>query len=107
MRNENPEPLSGGLRAGLLHAERAVDTRQSLKNQAQHRFHRQHLARQVHRLGARALFEFIDELDRHHGLGDDLDRRLERYAAVEPTILAAVGADRFPASPLRAVGVGR
>jgi hypothetical protein len=50
------------------------------------------------------VFELVDELDRHHALGDDLDRRLARYAAVNPQILAAVGGDRFPEAPLRAVG---
>jgi hypothetical protein len=43
-------------------------------------------------------------LDRHHGLGAALDHRLERYAGLNPIVLAALGADRFPALPLRLVG---
>jgi hypothetical protein len=77
--------------------------RESLKAQAQQRLRRQQLARRVHRLGARVLFEFIDELDRHHGLGDDIDQRLERYCRLSPDLLHALGADRFPAPPVWAV----
>jgi hypothetical protein len=51
----------------------------------------------------RLVFELIDELDRHHGLGDDLDHRLERYAELDPLILAVVGGDRFPASLVRVI----
>jgi hypothetical protein len=79
----------------------------NLRNQAEQRLRREHLARRVHQLGARALFEFIEELDRDHGLGDDLDRRLERYAAVDRDLLAAVDGDLFPPSPLRLVGGAR
>jgi hypothetical protein len=52
----------------------------------------------------RAVFELFDELARHHGIGDDIDRRLARYAALDPAVLAVVGGDRFAAAPLRAVG---
>jgi hypothetical protein len=61
----------------------------------------------VHRLGPRVLFELIDELDRVHGLGDDVDRRLERYAGLDLDTLRALGGDRFPASPIRVVGGAR
>src|SRR5438046_376438 len=43
---ENPAPLAGGNRAGILQAGFAVDIRESLKNQAQQRLRRQHLAQQ-------------------------------------------------------------
>ena len=75
--------------------------------QAARRLRRQHLARQVHRLGARVFFEFVDELDRVHRLGDDLDRRLERYGRLDRDLLHWVGGDRFAAGPLRAVGGSR
>ena len=104
---ENPAPLAGGNRAGILQAGFAVDIRESLKNQAQRRLQRQRHVEQVHRLGARVFFEFVDELDRVHGLGDDLDRRLERFAGADPKVLRELGGDRFPASPLRVVGGGR
>ena len=104
---ENPAPLAGGNRAGILQVGFAVGIRENLKNQAQRRLQRQHHVEQVHRLGARVIFELLNELDRVHGLGDDLDRRLERYARLDPDLLAALGADRFPAAPLRVVGSGR
>src|ERR1700719_4421550 len=50
----------------------------------------------IWRLGARVFFELIDELDRRHGLGADLDARLARYARLDPEILAAIGANQFP-----------
>jgi hypothetical protein len=53
------------------------------------------------------MFELVDEIARHHGLGDDLDNRLERYAGLDPVLLAEVGGDRFPASPVRLVGGAR
>jgi hypothetical protein len=40
----------------------------------------------IWRLGARVFFELIDELDRRHGLGADLDARLARYARLDPEI---------------------
>jgi hypothetical protein len=43
-------------------------------------------------------FELLDELDRHFDI-IDLDRRLARYASLadlDPWLLHAVGADRFP-----------
>jgi hypothetical protein len=101
---ENPAPLAGGNRAGTLQASHAVDIREGLQNQAQRRLQRRRHVEQIHRLGARAVFELVDELDRVHGLGDDLDRRLGAYAGLNPDLLVALGADRFPAVPFRAVG---
>jgi hypothetical protein len=49
----------------------------------------------------------VDELDPVHGLGDDLDNRLERYAGLDPVLIAEVGGDRFPASPIRLVGIAQ
>jgi hypothetical protein len=58
-------------------------------------------------LGARVIFELIDELDRHFELGEGLDRRLARYAALDHDIVRLVGGDRFPPSPLHLVVGGR
>ena len=84
--------------------EQPLNTISADKSQALARLRRQRHVEQIHRLGARAVFELVDELDRAHGLGDDLDRRLEAYAGLDPDLLAALGADRFPAAPLRLVG---
>jgi hypothetical protein len=100
----NPAPLAGGNRAGVLQAEHAVDTREILRNQAQRRLRRQRLIARLHDLGPRAVFEAIDEIDRHRAFGDDLDSRLQRYADADPELLRAFGADGFPPSPTRAIG---
>jgi hypothetical protein len=100
----NPAPLAGGDRADALYADNAVSIRERLRTQAQQRLRREHLVRRVHLLGARVLYEFVDELDRVHGLGTDLDRRLERYAQLNPDLLRAVGGDRFASAPTRLVG---
>ena len=68
---------------------------------------RQRLASIVHRLGARAVFELLDEIVRYHHLADDIDHRLARYAAADRDVLRAVGGDRFPPPPLRVVSGSR
>jgi hypothetical protein len=72
----------------------------ALRAQAEARLRRQRLAEIVWKGGARVFFEFLDELDRYHGLGDDLDRRLQRYSELNPDLLRAVGGDRFPPAPI-------
>jgi hypothetical protein len=104
---ENPVALAGADRAGIRYAEQQSFTRESLKKQAQQRLRRQRLAERVHRLGARVVFELLDEIARHHDLGDDVDDRLARFAALDPAMLRAVGGARFAPVPLRAVGGGR
>jgi hypothetical protein len=76
----------------------------ALRRAAIRRLRRQRNVERIHRLGPRVTFELIDELDRHHRLGDDLDERLARYARLDPLVLAALGADRFPSPPLYPVG---
>jgi hypothetical protein len=74
-----------------------------LREQATRRQRRQRMAEIVWRLGARAFFEFIDELDRHFDI-PDLDRRLEKYANANPELVALLGGARFPSGPTRLVG---
>jgi hypothetical protein len=52
----------------------------------------------------RLVLELLNELDRHYNLGDSLDRRLEKYAAVDLNQLRALGADRLPPLPIHLVG---
>jgi len=61
----------------------------------------------LHHLGARAVSEFLLELAREHGLGDEIARKLESYAALDPDIVRALRGDRFPPAPLRIVGGDR
>ena len=104
MEKKNPAPGATGDGAGFGMRVSAECGLINLRNQAEQRLRRQHLIERIHRLGARVVFELLDELDRHHGLGDDLDRRLEGYAALDQGLLATVGGDRFPALPIRLVG---
>jgi hypothetical protein len=60
------------------------------------------VARRLNALGSRAIGELLLEL-----CGDDADKwaRVERYAGMDPSMLAIVGGDRYPARPdLRVVG---
>jgi len=73
-----------------------------------HRRRRQRMAAAVHALGARVVFELLDEIGRHHAITDDVDTRLERYAALDRDVLRAIDGDRFAAwPPLRVVAGGR
>jgi hypothetical protein len=103
-------PNAGGVeRPGLDDLRVAAESEASLfqnalRAQATRRLRRQRLVERIHALGARAVFELVDELDRHHALGDDLDRRLQRYADADPELLRALGVHRFAPSPMRIVG---
>jgi hypothetical protein len=63
----------------------------------------QYLARRLHALGERPLFEFLTELER----GADLHNALERYACLAPLaeFIASSGGDRLISA--RAIGEAR
>ena len=65
------------------------------------RLRRRQQVEHIYALGSRVIFELIDEIDRHHGLRDDINQRLARYAKLDPGIVAVVGADKFPPLPVR------
>jgi hypothetical protein len=79
------------------------DTRKLQKLQAACIRHKRlaHLARRLHRLGERPLYEFIREIT----AGADPIERLERYAALPSDFIAALGGDQLLG--LRSVGGGR
>ena len=52
---------------------------------------RARLVRHLHRLGERPILELLNELDRAHDIGIDLDRRLEQYGRLNPGIVEAIG----------------
>lgn len=108
------DPLHGGSGPGSddfsLAAEKsglAIPHLVVRRQEADRRRRRQRLVERLHRLGARVVFELLDEIARHHGIEADIDARLARYAAIDPTMLACVGGDQFAVAPLRAVGSGR
>lgn len=65
--------------------------------QAETPLHRQYLVQQLQGLGARVMFELLEEIARHPGFGDDLDQVLERYAGADGTVRAV---SRNPAREL-------
>ena len=83
--------------------EHRLDTRAKSNNQYPAHLRRQLQIEKVCRV-PRLVAELLDEIGRHHGLEDDIADRLERYAALDHGLLAAVGGDRFAASPVRLVG---
>jgi DNA repair protein RadD len=54
---------------------------------------------QLHRLGARAVFELLSELGRERLIRVDIERRVRRFAHLDPATVAALGADRLAPRP--------
>ena len=71
------------------------------------RVRRQRQCELVCAFGAPALFELINELDRHSNRGEHLDIRPRRYADLDPELIRALGADRFPSAPQHIIVGGR
>jgi soluble lytic murein transglycosylase-like protein len=53
----------------------------------------------VYRLGARALYELLREIGASTGARPLIDQIAARYAGLDPALVRAVGADRFPPHP--------
>ena len=83
--------------------EHPVHTISAEKSQALARLCRQRVVERICQL-PRLVGELLAEIGRHHGSDDDIDRRLDWSAGLDHDLLAALGADRFPASPVRCVG---
>jgi len=61
---------------------------------------RQRRVEHLHRLGPRALFEFLGELGQDHLINDAIEHKLARYGHLDLEMLKLTGGDRFPAPPL-------
>jgi hypothetical protein len=60
-----------------------------------------------HRLGPRVLAELLAEFSREHLFRTTIEAQLRRYAErPEPTLIRAVGGDRFSPGPMRILGSG-
>jgi len=68
---------------------------------------RRHLVELIHQIsGVRGFWEFLEELIRH-GLvvATEIEERRGRYVQLlDPQFVNALGADRMPHQPIRAVG---
>lgn len=56
----------------------------------------QHLCRRAHALGPRPMAEMLAEIGRATGRPEIVAERVEAYAGLDPEIVKALRADRFP-----------
>jgi hypothetical protein len=61
------------------------------------------LVTQVHRLGPRVVGELLAEIGGEYLIRTAIETKLERYAALDPAVVRALGGDRFPKTPLHLV----
>ena len=64
---------------------------------------RQRHVRKLHRLGPRVLDALLVEIGAERSITTIIEQKIERYAAIDPLALEALGADRFPALPIHVV----
>ncbi len=57
----------------------------------------------VHRLGPRVLAEFLAEIAEERNIRVVVERKLDRFAELDPAALDATGGDQFWPAPLREV----
>ena len=62
------------------------------------RFRRQ--VERLHHLGPRAVAELLAEIGAERGITTIVDRKLDRYAEIDPAAIEAVGGERFWSTPL-------
>ena len=73
----------------------------SAEQVADHRFRRK--VQQVHRLGDRVLGEMLAEIGAERSIMTVIDRKLDRYADLDPKALEFAGGDDFPPIPIHGV----
>lgn len=59
-----------------------------------------HEVKLLHELGPRVLTEYLGELAAERGIRVIVERKIERYAALDIDALELAGGDRFPALPV-------
>jgi len=92
--------------ADLSKAGRLLDrdnTQIGLTTQALAGPHFEHLVERVHALGERPLAELLVEIATATGQSSFIAHRLEEYARLDPELVRALGADRFPPNVLGVV----
>jgi hypothetical protein len=106
---ETPALGAASAGAGIDNAGRHVDTtpsRYAPIDLAEIRFAR--AIGRLHPLGPRVLAEFLAELGAARMIRTEIEAMVERYInRLDPKIVRALGGDRFPVSPIRAVGDDR
>jgi hypothetical protein len=89
-----------GFNPGLDHKQEAADAQLS-EHLADLRFRR--AVERLHRLGPRALYEMLVALGASRLIRTEIERQVERHAALDPHIMCAVGGDRFAGAPIHLV----
>jgi hypothetical protein len=71
------------------------------------RLRRRRWVERIHGLGCRPVVELVEDLLARGVIADEeaLDRRLAKFAALDPIALAITGGDRVPSLPLHLVSV--
>jgi hypothetical protein len=87
--------------AALPRASNAPARDRTIDAEFEERRRLQRLARHLHQLGERAVFEFVSEMVVNYGAA--VAERLAQYRRLDPAILRACGGDRLPAPPLRII----
>jgi hypothetical protein len=85
-----------------LDHEQASASSRLLEQLADLRFRR--AVERLHQLGPRPLYEMLVELGASRLIRSEIERQVERYAALDLDILRQLGGDRFPPLPLHCVG---
>ena len=60
----------------------------------------------LHGLGDRVLGEFLAEIGAERGIQTVIDKKLDRYAELDPEAIEATGGDKFWPVPIHEVGDG-
>jgi hypothetical protein len=94
---ENGSTAANGAPHPSLQTRRASEAR---------RLRRQRYSARIWPLGDRVLFGLVDHIAGRFDLEDEVVRLLDRFAGLDLEALRALGADRLPCSPLRAVRGG-
>jgi hypothetical protein len=99
MKTETPRPAVAATGNGAISKYNSSSRYRPRSPSVQVNFRRQ---REVETICCtpRLVLELLCELGRHHGIVEDIDRRLARYAALDLDLLRAIDCDRFAASPL-------
>ena len=61
---------------------------------------RQRHVRKLHRLGPRVIDALLIEIGAERGITTIIERKIEKYAALDIDALELAGGDRFPALPV-------
>ena len=75
---------------------RAPADESSVRNEYLHALR---MIERLHRLGPRAMGELLEHLGRKHLIRTSIESELRRFAALDPAVLHALGADQFVANP--------